>query len=188
MLFITNRSFYEGSKTVINRKVTFDLNNNAPSNSVYCCIRNSKDDYTEIGSQNFIKTVQKLEYEQILLFIHGFNSLPEASIFPNAELLQLLFDQQKSGSILLIPIIWPCDNDLGIVKDYWDDEKSADMSAFSFARTLGKFTEWSASQPKEDLCLKRINILAHSMGNRVLRESLKIWNRYDLARGGSAAF
>lgn len=183
MLFITNRAFNEGNQTIVNRKVTFDLDNNAPSNSVYCCIRRSKDDYTEIGSQNFTKTVQELGYEQILLFIHGYNCLPETGIFPQTELLQLLFDRQQPGSILVIPIIWPCDNDLGIVQDYWDDEKSADMSAFSFARILCKFIEWSTAQPKENICLKRINILAHSMGNRVLRESLNIWNHYDLARG-----
>ena len=34
--------------------------------------------------------------------------------------------------------------------------------------------------PAEDPCLKRINMLAHSMGNRVLRETLWAWNKYDL--------
>jgi esterase/lipase superfamily enzyme len=183
MLFITNRAFTEGNQTVIDRRISFDLNNNAPSNSVYFCCRNSLGDYREIGSQNFIQSIQNVNYEQILLYIHGFNSLPEEVIFPRAELLQFLFDQQQLGSVLVIPIIWPCDNDLGIVQDYWDDEKSSDMSAFSLARALCKFTEWSALQPRENLCLKRLNILAHSMGNRVLRESLRIWNQYDLARG-----
>jgi len=183
MLFITNRAFNEGNQTVIDRTVTFDLNNNAPSNSVYFCDRNNTNAYIEIGSQNFINCIQDAKYDQILLFIHGFNSLPEEKIFPRTELLQSLFNQQQLGSILVIPIIWPCDNELGIVQDYWDDEKSADMSAFSLARALCKFTEWSTLQSKENLCLKRINILAHSMGNRVLRESLKVWNQYDLARG-----
>ena len=36
---------------------------------------------------------------------------------------------------------------------------------------------------EDDPCIKRINVLAHSMGNRVLRETLSKWNRYDLANG-----
>lgn len=46
--------------------------------------------------------------------------------------------------------------------------------------------DWRSSEkynPAEDPCIKRINILAHSMGNRVLRETLYNWNKYDLADG-----
>jgi len=83
-------------------------------------------------------------------------------------------------------LIWPCDNDRGIIKDYWDDQKSADASAYSFARVLDKFLAWRNSEkynPQADPCLKRINVLAHSMGNRVLRETLAAWDEYDLANG-----
>lgn len=82
----------------------------------------------------------------------------------------------------MISIIWPCDNDLGIVKDYWDDQKSADQSAFAFARMLQKFMEWRGSleyNPEHDQCLMRINVLAHFMGNRVLRQTLSNWHKYD---------
>jgi esterase/lipase superfamily enzyme len=75
---------------------------------------------------------------------------------------------------------------LGIVKDYWDDQKAADQSAFSFARVMEKFVAWRNSDehnPQDDPCLKRINVLAHSMGNRVLRETLVAWNKYDLPKG-----
>jgi len=82
-----------------------------------------------------------------------------------------------------MPIIWPCDNDLGIIKDYWDDQKSAEQSAFSFARALQFFMDWRDKAPEDSPCLKRINILAHSMGNRVFRETLSVWNKYDLANG-----
>ena len=29
---------------------------------------------------------------------------------------------QKREEVLVVPVVWPCDNDLGIVKDYWDDQ------------------------------------------------------------------
>ena len=51
---------------------------------------------------------------------------------------------------------------------------------------LEKFIAWRSSEkynPEHDPCLKRINLLAHSMGNRVVRGTLANWNRYDLAHG-----
>lgn len=73
-------------------------------------------------------------------------------------------------------------SDLGIVKDYWEDQKSADQSTFSFARMFQKFMEWRGSpeyNSEDDQCFMRINVLAHSMGNRVLRQMLSNWHKYD---------
>lgn len=123
------------------------------------------------------------DVKQLLFFIHGFSNLPEPDMFPRVAKLQEYFDEKEQGMVLVAPIIWPCDNDFGIVKDYWDDQKSADQSAFSFARVLQKFMAWRDDAPEDTPCLKRINILAHSMGNRVFRETLSIWNKYDLANG-----
>ena len=121
--------------------------------------------------------------KQLLFFIHGFSNLPEPDIFPRVAKLQQYFDDKEQNLVQVVPIIWPCDNDIGIVKDYWDDQKSADKSAFSFARALQFFMAWRDKAPEDAPCLKRINILAHSMGNRVFRETLSIWNKYDLANG-----
>lgn len=186
MLFITNR-FPKGSiKTQVNRKFEFDLKNNAPSNSVFFCRRDKKhNSITEVGGLNFLTELKMSEYRQILLFIHGFSNLP-SDVFKAADELQDLCDCKSEKETLVVPVIWPCDKDLGIVKDYWDDQKSADGSAPSFSRALCRFLEWRNSNindPKTDPCLKRINVLAHSMGNRVLRETLCQWDKYDLANG-----
>ena len=107
-------------------------------------------------------------------------------VFEAAQELQELCDTEKANEIIVVPVIWPCDNDIGIVKDYWDDQKSADSSGIPFARALSRFLEWRDSNlndPESNPCLKRINVLAHSMGNRVLRETLCSWDQYDLASG-----
>jgi esterase/lipase superfamily enzyme len=190
MLFITNRFPQQSFETVIGRDFDFDLNNNAASNSVFFCQRNSKKNYTEIGSIDFLKRLKDAKYRQILIYIHGFSNLPE-DVFSAAREFQGLCEKQKKTEVLVIPVIWPCDNDLGIVKDYWDDQKAADQSAFAFARVLEKFLAWRNSDkynPQNDPCLKRINILAHSMGNRVLRETLSAWNKYDLPKGVPLVF
>lgn len=185
MLFITNR-FPKGSiQSKAGRRFDFDLRNNAPSNSVFFCRRNSDGSNTEVGGISFLSELKRSEHRQILLYIHGFSNLPDG-VFEAASEFQDLCNQKDGKEVLVVPVIWPCDNDLGIVKDYWDDQKSADGSALSLSRALSRFLEWresSSNSPDTDPCLKRINVLAHSMGNRVLREALCAWDKYDLANG-----
>lgn len=185
MLFVTNRFPEQSIRTRVGRNFDFDLDNNAASNSVFFCERSAENDYTEIGSIEFMQRLKRSKYRQLLIYVHGFSNLPETVFEATAE-LQRLCDRAKKDEVLVIPAVWPCDNDLGIVKDYWDDQKAADQSAYSFARVLEKFLAWRASEkynPEDDPCLKRINLLAHSMGNRVVRGTLAAWNKYDLANG-----
>lgn len=185
MLFITNRFPEQSIRTRKGRRFTFDLDNNASSNSVFYCETGKDGNHTEITSKELLHRVKESKYRQVLLYIHGFNNLPE-QIFETTTELQKLCDKAKKNEVLVLPLIWPCDNDLGVVKDYWDDQKSADQSAWSFARILQRFMEWRNStdnDPEVAPCLKRINVLAHSMGNRVLRQTLATWNKDDLASG-----
>lgn len=185
MFFITNRSPKQSIRSKKNRKFDFDLDDNAPSNSMYFCQRNGKEDYIELGGLELLTALKASKYRQILIYIHGFSNLPE-DVFTAVEEFQKLCDKKKKKEVLTVPLVWPCDNDKGVVKDYWDDQKSADKSAYSFARVLQRFMDWRNSEeynPSDDPCLKRINILAHSMGNRVLRETMAVWDQYDLASG-----
>ncbi len=185
MLFITNRFPKQSIRTRIGRNFDFNLDDNAASNSVYFCERTGKGEHTEIGSVDFLRRIKESPHPQLLIYIHGFSNLPE-DVFSAVQEFQALCDKRKAKEVLVVPLIWPCDNDRGIVQDYWDDQKAADASAYSFARVLEKFLAWRSSpkyNPQSDPCLKRINLLAHSMGNRVLRETLAAWNKYDLASG-----
>jgi len=180
MLFITNRALVEGPISSPGRSISFHLDDNSVQQSVYYCHRQSNDKYVELGSADFLQHLKDSKAEQVLLFIHGYSNLPERDIFPRAAKLQKLFNKKKKDLVEVVPVLWPCDNDHGIIKDYWDDQKAADLSGFSFARVLQRFEVWrSADANKELPCLKRINVLAHSMGNRVLRESLRLWGKYD---------
>ncbi|MBW2644609.1 MAG: alpha/beta hydrolase [Deltaproteobacteria bacterium] len=177
MLFITNREMVKGL-----HGFSFHLDNNAPGNSVLFCEAGEKG-HKMIDSACFMGQMKESEYKQILFYIHGYSNLPEPDIFPRAKKLQAMLDKFEPGLALVVPIIWPCDNDLGAIKDYWDDQQAADASAFSFARLLQKFIAWRGANTEDEQCFKRVNILAHSMGNRVLRRTLFDWDRYHLANG-----
>ena len=147
-------------------------------NTCFFCERKAEGKYIEIGNESFFTRLSKEDCEQILLFIHGFNNHMEDDAFPKAIALQKLLDKNIeliSGDVRVIPLIWPCDDDGTFAKldDYYDDRSTANISAAAFARILGKFYTWHHKQKEK--CYKRVNVLAHSMGNRVLREALRYW-------------
>jgi esterase/lipase superfamily enzyme len=184
MLFATNRLPVQSAESEHNRKITFDLQNTTASQNMYFCERHGADDYTELGNVAFFKRLKALpDKTQILFYIHGFNNTAEKEIFPTAKRLQELFDQEGGqGLVYVVPLVWPCDDDsiVQFIDDYWDDQRAADMSGMAFARMLGKFDAWRRSdENQKSPCLKRINILSHSMGNRVLRNALKHWVNDD---------
>ncbi len=179
MLFITNRTPRESAKSEEKRSISFDTQNTTAAQSLFFCERKSKDEYIEIMSQTFFKKLKEIPNDaQLLFYIHGFNSNMEPDVFENTRVLQELFDEQKKDLVIVIPIIWPCDDDsaIAIFDDYWDDRAAADASGPAFKRLLGKFDSWrEAREQKEVPCLRRINVLSHSMGNRVLKNALKDW-------------
>lgn len=184
MLFVTNRALKESIRTEKGRKVDFDLENNEAAQSVYYCERAGGGDYTEIGSEPFMNRLKESKCRQVLFYLHGYSNLPEPDIFPRTEDLQAMCDGKKKNEVVVVPLIWPCDSDVGLVKDYYDDQIAADGSALAFARVFGKFLGWREKNLEaEEPCMKRVNVLAHSMGNRVLRGALAAAQKYFLPKG-----
>lgn len=52
MLFATNRTPKNSTKTKLNRKIKFSLQNTSVSQNMYFCERKGKNDYVEIGNQD----------------------------------------------------------------------------------------------------------------------------------------
>ncbi|MBM4127174.1 MAG: hypothetical protein FJ247_07480, partial [Nitrospira sp.] len=77
MLFITSRLPTVNTEPTLNRNFVFDLNNNASSRSFFCCRRIKKHAHGEIGSRNLLSMVKESKYRQVLLYLHGFSTLPE---------------------------------------------------------------------------------------------------------------
>ncbi len=182
MLFITNRRLNEDRETsfvggkVQRRKISFAKGDPEPQTSIYFGEKTGKGLF-EIGATVLLDRLKKSKAEQILLYIHGFNNQPD-DVFANAANLQALCNGAKKGMVEVVPLIWPCADQVGIVRDYFDDQDAADQSAFGFARALGKFFAWRDSHGGDDACYKHINVLAHSMGNRVLRLTVDRWATY----------
>ncbi|MCV6595901.1 MAG: alpha/beta hydrolase [Mangrovicoccus sp.] len=182
MLFITNRMPKGSQFRPMSRRARhfqFDLRINAAANALFFCEAGPDGQHLEIGSQAMFARLRASDYRQVLLYLHGFNTSP-ATALRRAAQLQRLCDAAGPGEALVVPMIWPTDDDPGVLRDYFDDQRSADASGFAFARAFGKFMSW---RDQDAACLKRINLLAHSMGGRVLREAMARWNKDDLPNG-----
>lgn len=185
MLFATNRTPRQSAKSKKNRTINFSLQNTSVRQDMYFCRRHGVDDYSEIGNQAFFQQLKDLDGKtQILFYIHGFNNTGEADVFPNALMLQSMFDELSPGLVHIVPLIWPCDDDSAVafMDDYWDDQRASRASGDAFARMLGLFDSWRKEEAKKpNPCSRRMNVLAHSMGNRVLRNAINSWVKFDMA-------
>jgi len=186
---ITNRKTSEAKADELQDVKTFNPEANMPDGEVYFCETvdatsvdlgklNSKSVayggiIRECGSEKFFASMRAADVQNVLFYIHGYSNTP-IDVIIRSQKLQKKIDtestKQGHGKTLVVPVIWPTDNDFGAVKDYWDDQKSADASGASFGRAILKMFQWQ--QKQDDLCDIRMSVIAHSMGNRVLRESL----------------
>lgn len=192
MLFLTNRMLTQSNQTRVGRKVDLELRDCNALQSLFFCERLEEGEYTEIGSAGFMQRLKDSPAEQILVFIHGFNNQPEDAAFQRAEKLQQLFDAEAAGLVEVVALIWPCLPTQGtreFIKGYYSDQGAADCSAAAFGRALARLQAWQLENiEKDEPCLKRINVLAHSMGNRVLRGAVKWWADELLGGGPSLLF
>jgi esterase/lipase superfamily enzyme len=192
MLFLTNRVLKQNSLSRVGRSVDFDLRDTSPQASFFCCEREGPEKYVEIGSAGFLQRLKESAAEQILIFIHGFNNQPEETVFPRVAQLQRLFDDQAPGLIQVVAFIWPCRPVGGtgeLIRSYYSDQMAADDSDTACARALARLQDWQLENVQNDApCRKRIHVLAHSMGNRVLRGAVKRWGDDLLGRGPALMF
>ena len=111
----------------------------------------------------------------MVFFIHGFNVQTEGLV-TSTEAMQTNFDSQKPNEVLVVPIDWACadpggllgkvEGDLGLptAMTYHEDKDNSKIAGGA----LWKFF----SGLKKEKWSKPLNVIAHSMGNRVLRLSL----------------
>ena len=123
---------------------------------------------TKNGKASFIRKLSDdmddRNTRSVLLFIHGFNVKFEAALIRSAQLSVDLGEDGifNPGSPVLFS--WPSAGKMSL-GNYKKDGKKADNSAPYLTEFLDILTT--------DVELRRINIIAHSMGNRVLVASLE---------------
>lgn len=132
---------------------------------------------TKSGRQLFTSTLQDAIYEDdmdsILLFVHGFNVKFDDALVRAAQLSNDLSRNPDFSVGAPVLYSWPSAGELSLEDYRGDRERSLDA-----APQLEAFLDILT----EDIQVSRINIIAHSMGNRVLTQALENYARDYLER------
>lgn len=183
MYFITNKEVKKNKQNI-----SF-VDSNKVSNDLRFCkidykLNSKKDSFEELGSIRFMTELRDHNKTEIMFYIHGFNNQPFSDVFPNAKKMQKQLIEEGINHIEIVPLIWPCDDDFGIIKDYMDDQETAKISGAFFSRAISKLLKWQESNRANDQqCNKRMHMFAHSMGNLVLQDAMNYWAK-NYGNGG----
>ncbi|MEM7459609.1 MAG: alpha/beta hydrolase [Pseudomonadota bacterium] len=132
---------------------------------------------TSNGRESFSTTLQNAingeGSDSVLLFIHGFNVQFDEALVRAAQLSNDLSRENRFNVGVPVLYSWPSAGALSL-EDYQGDR----------SRSLGAapYLEEFLDILTEDLSVSRINIIAHSMGNRVLTQALEDYARDYLDR------
>lgn len=132
---------------------------------------------TTSGRETFTATLQDAIYyddsDAILLFVHGFNVKFDEALVRTAQLSHDLSrnDAYDVGTPVLFS--WPSAGEVSLETYQGDRDRSLGAAPY-----LEEFLDLLT----EDIDAARINIIAHSMGNRVLTQALEDYARDYLER------
>lgn len=108
-----------------------------------------------------------------LVFIHGYNVTFKEALITGSQLAINHRGMNDGRGVNVICFSWPSDGSMMPWKAYSSDRQDAAASGPAFARGLLKVAEFLQSMKKEDACDQKIHLVAHSMGNYVLRHALQ---------------
>jgi esterase/lipase superfamily enzyme len=99
------------------------------------------------------------------IFIHGFNT-DFRSALQTAARLKAFY---AARPMAIFVFTWPSDGSMLPFKAYASDRDDARASGTAFGRGLQKLAHFLRGVSRDEYCEQRIHLLAHSMGNYVLR-------------------
>lgn len=125
----------------------------------------------QLGSQQIFSEVRK-EMQQnakdTLVFIHGFNTSFHDALTCTAKLRETL----EGHPLNMMVFSWPSDGSMLPFRAYKNDRVDAVASGVAFARGLLKLADFLHHLSAEENCGQNLHLMAHSMGNYVLRHTL----------------
>ena len=146
-------------------------------------------DNPEEGSKvllNQLRNTMRTDKVDSLIFIHGFHVSFRKAIESAAKMGYFYSKlSKKSYQPNIFVFSWPSDGE--IVK-YKNDRHDAEVSGFAFARGMMKLSEFFKSLNTDEICKQKTHLIAHSMGNYVLRHALQQANKIVGAESLSRIF
>lgn len=116
---------------------------------------------------------EKEARSDVLFFIHGFANSFQDSLDHIRKLHEIYIKPEQSPVKHLVYISWPTRDNK--VLTYWDDQQDAIETGFVLGRFYLKLLTFFRELfeiHKQEQCQNKIHLVAHSMGNQVLKQML----------------
>lgn len=130
--------------------------------------------FTKLGSAGFLddlKTAMGDDESDTLVFIHGFNTSFVEALHAGARLGSQVKIRNKPLNVVVFS--WPADGKAIPWMSYYSDREDARSSGAAVARAYLKLHDFVCALTPGDYCNRNLHLLAHSMGNYVLRNGLQ---------------
>lgn len=105
-----------------------------------------------------------------MAYVHGFDFTFKEALRRTAELKRWYGDGRPMTWIVFS---WPSDGRKTPIKSYHSDRDDAEASGKAMARGLLKAADFVRALNRDELCRRRVHLLAHSMGNFALRHAVQ---------------
>lgn len=138
-----------------------------------------------LGSTEIFNGLRKRMKERkadLLILIHGFDCAFQSAL-RRAAMLKVLYGTEERPLEVAV-FAWPSDGrtfvpqlSSGFRLAYFNDRTDAEASREALARALRRLITYLKDLPPDEACNGRLHLLAHSMGNYVLRWALQSFLR-----------
>lgn len=138
---------------------------------------------SRLGSQAAMKHVRNRmrdENSDLLVFVHGYNVSFREAVESAAALQDRLRTAGRKVIVLLFS--WPSDGSMMPFLAYASDRQDAAASGPAFGRAFLKLSDFLNEATPEQECDQSVHLVAHSMGNYVLRHALQTIRRERAGR------
>ncbi len=128
------------------------------------------------GSQAIMAQVRKemtSKHRDTLVYIHGYNVTFKEALTAAAKLASRLKPHNDGHGVNVVLFSWPSDGSAMPYLAYASDRQDAAPSGPAFARAFLKLADFLQGASPEEECDHSLHLLAHSMGNYVLRHAVQ---------------
>jgi len=108
-----------------------------------------------------------------LVYIHGYNVTFKEALTAGARLAVNLRPHNNGSGVNVVLFSWPSDGSAMPYLAYASDRQDAAPSGPAFARAFLKLADFLQGSTPEEECRQKLHLLAHSMGNYVLRHAVQ---------------
>jgi esterase/lipase superfamily enzyme len=138
-----------------------------------------------LGSKNVFGRVREkmvLHSRDTIVFVHGYNVSFKDALTSAARLKRNFSTAEGGPGVNVVVFSWPSDGSMMPYIAYGNDRQDAAASGPAFARGLLKLADFLRGSTPEEACNHQLHLVAHSMGNYVLRHTVQEYVKQSSGR------